>query len=133
MQYRFEFRSSYMGETRFDLHVKGQPVRSIRLRYSFDDYERSISAPDARACAESSIGLLRECAGLEPLAPEIVEAFNAWRAADYAAALETIRANPVRYAGYEDYLPGPPVPVVAGRYNVATGLWERLPDMAQAA
>lgn len=132
--YRFAFRSSFAGTVDYDVFDGRQSIGKVSVTVSpVSDYWRQWSRNPAQE--DSSIGILR-WHGLLPgsdlsCLPGMVDAFNAWKAAEYADAKATYSA---RYPDdWEKYFPAPESPVTAGRFNAATGLWERLDALALAA
>lgn len=127
--YRFRFESGYQGDQDFTVYGDGEPYRvSLRVaadalvprgwNYDQPTYERDVVA---------SVGLLRRHDGREVAIPAaVVEAFNAWRLADYQRARQLIDEQAERY-GVIDWERDPvfkrPIPARAGAYY--TVRWNR--------
>lgn len=131
--YRFAFRSSFAGVVDYDAFDGSFSIGRVSVTVApLSGYWREHTANPAQE--DSSLGILRWHGGArygEPAPAEMVQAFNDWKAAEYAADKATFAA---RFPGdWERYFPEPMPPVVAGRFNAATGLWERLDALALAA
>ena len=131
--YRFAFRSSFAGVIDYDVFDGRFSIGRVSVTVApLSDYWREHSTNPAQE--DSSLGILRWHGGAsygDSAPADMVEAFNAWRAAEYADAKAKFSA---RYPDdWEAYFPAPESPVVAGRFNAATGLWERLDALALAA
>lgn len=131
--YRFSFRSSFAGVVDYDAFDGRFSIGRVSITMSLlSDYWRENTNNPAQA--DSSLGILRWHGGAsygEPAPAEMVEAFNAWRKAEYADAKAKFSA---RYPDdWKAYFPAPESPVVAGRFNANAGLWERVETLALAA
>lgn len=133
MQYRFAFRSSFAGVVDYDAFDGRNPIGRVSVTVSpLSDYWRAMSRNPA--AEDSALHILRwhnAPSYGEPAPMAMVEAFNAWKSAEYdAAKVECARRWP---DDWQTYFPEPATPVCAGRLNSAAGLWERLPELAIAA
>jgi hypothetical protein len=131
-RYVFRWTCSGLGESDYD--VFGSPdVTKLRLRYEATDYQRSISSYDEAAWQRDVVGaidLLHATGGGGHVTQDMVDAFNAWRLAEYMAHRRSIDAQPERY-GVIDWASDPvfkrPRVVRGARYAVRV----RRPDMGR--
>lgn len=123
-EYHFRFAVGYGGEIEWTVSA-GNETGRVRVRHEASDYFKSISTYsdlDWRREVVASIDLLRwdNRAGRSYMpSVALVDAFNAWRLADYTAQRDSILAQPERYgiasvAEYEALSWGLPPRMVRG-------------------
>lgn len=127
-RYRFGFASAYMGVTEYTVSGAGE-LTVLRVRREASAYERSISNYDDAGWERDvvgAIGLVTACA--RPVPQDVVDAFNAYRQANYDAQRAYIDARPERYGVIDwenDPVFGRPVIVRGAEYMVR----KNRPDM----
>jgi hypothetical protein len=86
MEYTFDFACSYMGRAEYRVWRGRVLLGVLMFRSDVSDYERSIYNGDPTEI-EAEIGLAwwMHRSG-EPMPAEVVDAFNAWRMAQFEAA-----------------------------------------------
>ncbi|HTI81787.1 MAG TPA: hypothetical protein VL614_15165 [Acetobacteraceae bacterium] len=126
-RYTFRWDSSGLGEAYYTVFGAGE-LSTLRVRYEATEYQRSISSysdADWERDVVGAIGLLT--ASAQPVPQDVVDAFNAWRLAEYNRHRAQIDAQPERY-GVVDWDNDPvfkrPVPCRGAHYLVR---WNR-PD-----
>jgi hypothetical protein len=127
-RYTFRFRCGYQGCAWYDVHGDG-PSYSVRVRRTADEYERKASSHTDEAWQRDvvgAIGLMVPDSGRNgPIAQAVVDAFNAWRDAEYWTLRRQIDNAPERY-GVVDWDTNPvmlkPEPVRGAYYVVR---WNR--------
>ena len=99
----FERICAYLGET--DYRAIGRAdLGRLTVRHRLGEYERSIlngGAEYAVRMVEPLIGCIRAFCG-KRIPDDIVNAFNAWRAAEHAASVARIKAAPERYGEWSE-------------------------------
>lgn len=99
MSITFRWTCSGLGESSYDVHGAGE-LTGVRLRYEASDYQRSIANYNDAEWLRDVVGavdvLVRE-KGKGEVTQEIVDAFNAWRLAEYTLHRASIDAHPERY------------------------------------
>jgi hypothetical protein len=126
-EYRFRWTCSYMNSASFDVIGDGQ-MYSIELRRGVCDYERSIfngTEEEWQRDIVPLIGCIKRDSGSRDsgIKQEVVDAFNAWRMAEYLEHRASIDAQPEKY-GIVDWdndpvFPAPkPVRAVRAIYDV---------------
>lgn len=120
----FKWQCSFMGTVDFMVTDETGTYRaSMRLSVP-SGYELSIAnGDDVRRDMRASLGLLVH--GVEPISAETVAAFNTWRAAEHAAFMAKLDAQPERYGVIlaDDNLRKPPLVARAARYVTGHG-WQ---------
>lgn len=127
--YRFSRIGSYLGCIEFEVWGDESPYR-ITVRQSAGDYERSIFNGDEqewRRDVLDAVGLAYRAGDPEAhIAPEVIAAFNTWRAREHAGFIQQLRSAPERYGLIED---GDPIlavpPTIKGAYYVVNTGWVR--------
>ncbi len=108
MTYHFRWTCSGMGETDYAVSGAGA-IKHLRVRYDAGDYFKSISSYsdlDWEREVVASLGLLRSdaCGSGQEMPQDLVDAFNAWRLAEYEASRAKILGDYARYGiKPEDY------------------------------
>lgn len=109
METKFRWTCSYMGCVDFEVIDPIEGRFEIEERREASDYERSISSYDDdgwQRCIVASIGTIRRRSYTSrPIPERIVDAFNAWRAAEHEAARAKMLAQPHRYGSAEELEP----------------------------
>lgn len=122
--YTFARTCSFMGVTEYEVRGDG-PAYRIELRRELGAYERSITNGGANYIArmvEPTIGKVRRHGDpCRPIAQEVVEAFNAWRAASHASDMAHLKAHPERYGDFAEIEANPlfAAPVEASAVHLA--------------
>jgi hypothetical protein len=139
-QIRFRWVSSYLNIVDYDVYGDGSPYR-IETRRAINrfnyDYQRSIFNGTEAEWQRDVIGaidlLFRSHHTEQALPQTVVDAFNAWRAAEHAQQIAHIKAHPEKYGDLDENDPlfeAPPV-VRGAQYVISTG-WV-VSETAQAA
>lgn len=103
---QFKFRLSHLGYVIYDVSLPNENFQ-VHWRHRFDSYERSITNyPDDETkdrMVGATVGMIyREDNPREPLPTGLVEAFNAWREAEWTSSLDKMRAQPEKYGNPDD-------------------------------
>jgi len=122
------FRSvlSYRGCHTYEVCGDGSPYR-VEVRHDASAYHRSIfGGDDAKWQRDvvAAIGLLHRRHDCDtPVSQRVVDAFNAWRAAEHAQIVEEIRSQPGRHGNLAPDNPilVPPQVVCGARYEAGKG------------
>lgn len=127
MPIRFEFLSSYRGDSDFMVHESGKPSYRVGLRRSApEEEERRTYSEIGFIEAQSGVGILRRSvadnAGEVP--QYVVDAFNAMRAAEHATALAKYGVDVLSRYGHDKA----PEPAKAGRWASGEGWHAIAPD-----
>lgn len=119
---QFKFISSFLGCVHYEvIPLNGASFR-IEHRNQFSEYERSITNYSDEETKDrmvgDTVGMIHRVGNpCEPLAVELVAAFNAWRDARWAASMETMRRHPEKYGDFFDD-PGFQRPVHVGAIHL---------------
>lgn len=129
---QFKFKISYLQEVDYEVIGDG-PVYIVTIKYGMTEYERTIfngSSEDYDRVVKAKIGILHHHSTRERIRPEVVEAFNQWKADEHARAVKYFAEK------YPDnpYTDPPDPPVVGGYYDLDAKpcVWVRY-DQEQAA
>jgi hypothetical protein len=99
--FRFAWTCSAFNCTYYEFTAPDGSRGKLALRHQLGDYEAGIYNGGAEAYARECgplVGVLRfEMCVDQPVAPELLDAFNAWHAAKHAAFVAHLRAYPERY------------------------------------
>jgi hypothetical protein len=136
-KYSFRWTCGYMGVSYYDVFGDGEPYE-VRVRREASDYERSISNYDDAGWQREVVGMIGLlCANRykAEMAPGVVDAFNAWRQAEYDQHRREIDAQPERY-GVVDWDNDPvfkrPAVLRGANWRTGTG-WQVIEPIAIAA
>lgn len=125
MAYSFRWTCGWFGGTEYEVHGDGPAYRVEVRNDASEELRRHLGYKDETWFGEilPSIGLLRRSHRADqPLKPEVVEAFNAWRRAEYDRWMAEIKANPDKYGTLDDNpMWAPPAEVRGGHFVVGTG------------
>ncbi len=120
---KFAFRCSYLGCIWYTVFTDAGESFRLELRHRLDPYERGLlNYPDEATkdrMVTATIGMLfRENQPFEPIAADLVRAFNEWREAQWQAAMAKMRDDPTRYGVIEDGDPPISRPSPAGAVHL---------------
>jgi hypothetical protein len=131
MNIRFRWMSAFLNIYHYEVLGDGAPYR-IETRHPIaaaqNDYQRAIfngTEEEWQRDVIAATNLLFRATEIDrPLSRAVVDAFNAWRAAEHQRAIGEIRENPAKYGEIEQNDPVlTPPPIVRGAHYVVGQGW----------
>lgn len=100
--FEFRWQCSYLNSVYFRAFADGASFE-IELRHCLSDYEESIYNGGRAAYLAECGPLVAMLRAPHPIGLELVQAFNAWRVAEYERGLAQLRAAPEKYGPESDW------------------------------